>query len=78
MVQLKISDRNVAPIVAAFIFALLTSSCGTNKAPAQPRRQITSCPEGMLLICTTNKQEPSKGGDDEIPQYERCVCQLAN
>lgn len=40
------------------------------------RTQIRDCPPGMVLICETRKiQDPSRGADEEIPEYEFCHCE---
>ena len=64
------------------IFATLTAlivctpivACTGMSDRVQPRRQITSCSPGQVLICTS-QQPLSKGGADEIPQYEHCYCE---
>ena len=52
----------------------LVSACGTSSGTR--RSQITDCPIGMVLICETRReQELSRGGDEEIPEYEHCYCE---
>lgn len=65
-------------LLTALIVSAATASCAGTGAPDRPRPQITSCPEGMILICESYKQQrPSKGGaEEEIPQYDRCRCEI--
>ena len=50
------------------------NSCATpDGKPTLQRRQVTECPDGMILICESDNP-PSSGGDEEIPGYERCYC----
>ena len=66
--QQKLSRLStVLPIV-------MLSACATGNNPATPPRQTVECPGSMILICEGRDTEPSKGGDEEIPQYERCYC----
>jgi len=53
---------------------LAVSACTTSPGPR--RSQIHDCPVGMVLICKTHKdRELSRGGDEEIPEYDRCYCE---
>jgi hypothetical protein len=63
-------------VLVILILSAMTVSCANSGAPSGPRPQITSCPEGLVLICETGRQQqPSKGGaDEEIPQYDYCRC----
>lgn len=53
----------------------LLGACGTTggDSPLQPRRTV-ECPPSLMMICETRSGEPSSAGDEEIPQYERCIC----
>jgi len=50
-------------------------ACASDGA-IRPHPQIRDCPPGEVLICT-GRGEPSQGGDEDIPQYERCHCRIA-
>ena len=69
----KKQNRTLFPVVALLMSSIVMTSCANTGGPAVPRRQITECPPGMVLICTS-RQPASKGGDEEIPQYEHCYC----
>jgi len=60
-------------MAAALMVCISIVSCVQIDSPNIPRRQITSCPESLILICTS-RQPPSQGGDDEILLYEHCTC----
>jgi hypothetical protein len=64
-------------IVLAF---LLNACASTPGEPTVKRSQIRDCPPGWVLICETRRQQdPSQGGDEEIPVYDFCRCdRLAN
>jgi len=64
-------------ILMAMIIATSNTACADMNNGAQPRRQITSCPPGMILICESRQQQmPSKGGaEEEIPLYDFCRCE---
>ena len=57
------------------VAAVLATACSS--APPGPRRsQIRDCPVGMVLICESGRpQEPASGGDEEIPEFDRCYCE---
>jgi len=61
------------------IFSLALGACSsTPTGPTTKRTQIRDCPAGMVLICETRRhQEPSAGGDEEIPEYDHCYCKNA-
>lgn len=65
-------------VLVILILSAMTASCANSGAPTGPRTQITSCPDGLVLICETGRQQlPSKGGaEEEIPQYDHCRCKL--
>lgn len=58
---------------------LLLAACAASpREPGLGRNQIRDCPPGMVLICESSRdQEPSSGGDEEIPLYDRCYCEDA-
>lgn len=60
-------------IVGRPIFlALFLTACAAPVDGVQ-RTRMRDCPPGTVQICES-KQEPSRGGDEEIPLYERCTC----
>lgn len=64
-------------IAISMVFTL--GACATSSQQDGVRRDpIRDCPDGTILICESfTQQEPSRGGDEEIPQYDRCRCELA-
>ena len=61
-------------LITAIVVLSVASGCGTSSGTR--RSEITDCPVGMVLICETrNDQELSRGGDEEIPEYEHCYCE---
>ena len=53
---------------------VLVGGCETSSGTR--RSEITECPIGMVLICETKRdRDLSRGGDDEIPEPERCYCE---
>jgi len=55
--------------LAAMLVSTSITACADMNDGVQPRRRITSCPPGEILICETRRQELSKGGaEEEIPQ----------
>ena len=60
-------------LILTVIATLLIAACAT---PSGTRRDpIRDCPIGMVLICETSRdQEPGSASDEEIPQYDRCLC----
>ena len=62
--------------LSLLILLMLASACATGPTDGARRTQIRDCPVGMVLICeSTRDQEPSSGGDEEIPEYDRCRCE---
>ena len=60
------------------IASILAACASSSSDPQRARQQITSCPPGMVLICTSNEpREPSSASDDEIPLYDQCRCEQA-
>lgn len=64
--------------IATLVLAAASVSCADTGDNVRPRPQITSCPEGLILICESGRpQQASKGGpEEEIPQYDRCRCEI--
>ena len=61
-------------LLTALTALLLANACSTS--PGVQRSEIRDCPIGMVLICETRKDEElSRGGDEEIPEYEHCYCE---
>ena len=60
-------------------FVIAASLAGCASAPTDGgirRTQIRDCPVGQVLVCETRRvQDPSRGGDEEIPEYEFCFCE---
>jgi len=54
---------------------LLLNACATTPVGGVKRNRMHDCPPGLVQICETREQHPSKGGDDEIPEYETCYCE---
>jgi hypothetical protein len=69
----KSQEKTLCRTVALLLFGSLIVSCADTGGEVRPRRQITECPPGMVLICTS-RQAPSEGGDEEIPLYDHCYC----
>jgi hypothetical protein len=69
--------RRIFVILMAMIVVASITACADMNNGAIPRRQITSCPPGMILTCESRQQRtPSKGGaEEEIPQYDYCRCE---
>jgi hypothetical protein len=65
--------RNTAAGLAMLPAVVLLVACADTGGPQTQRRQITSCPVGEVLVCRSN-QPASKGGEEEIPLYEHCIC----
>ena len=62
--------------LSTFIIGTSITACADMSGPTQPRRQLTECPPGFVLICESREQELSKGGaEEEIPQFEYCRCE---
>jgi hypothetical protein len=72
----KYGRRIFVTSMAMIVVASITACADMNNG-AIPRRQITSCPPGMILICESRQQQtPSKGGaEEEIPLYDYCRCE---
>ncbi len=64
---------NLTRTLGGFLACVLVSSCAGSNEQTTPRRQTVECPRSMMLICE-GQGEPSKGGDEEIPGYDRCYC----
>ena len=63
----------ITMMLALYLVSACAASTGTR------RSEITDCPVGMVLICETRKdQELSRGGEEEIPEYEHCYCEQIN
>ncbi len=56
------------------IVALGLTGCAAPTGGGVKRTQIRDCPAGMVLFCES-RNEPSTGGEEEIPEYERCRCE---
>ena len=55
--------------------ALFASGCQSTDGGIK-RTKIRDCPPGWILMCETRRpQEPSRGGDEEIPEYDFCTCE---
>jgi hypothetical protein len=63
-----------AALLAAMLLCLTACASDTSNPTIKPR-QTLECPYGMTLICES-RNEPSRGGDEEIPEYDRCHCEL--
>jgi hypothetical protein len=64
-------------LVPVLITLVLASACTTSPGPR--RSEVRNCPVGMVLICETRKdQQLSRGGEEEIPEYEHCYCEQIN
>lgn len=55
-----------------FLVVFFLSACAT-PADGVQRSRMRDCPPGTVQVCES-RQEPSQGGDEEIPLYERCTC----
>ena len=67
------------PVIMTILSLALGACASTPQEPGARRSQIRDCPVGWVLICETAKaQEPSQGGDEEIPEYDRCTCEQVN
>ena len=64
-------------LFAAILLCL--TACASNASdsnnPKIKPRQTLECPYGMTLICES-RNEPSRGSDEEIPEYDRCYCEV--
>lgn len=68
--------ENVKVALLAAMLPCLTA-CASSSGDSQIKpRQTLECPYGMMLICESQTNEPSSGGDEDIPEYDRCHCQL--
>ena len=64
------------PALTALLFMLLLDGCATTAGEGVKRNRLRDCPPGSVLICESRRpQEPSRGGDEEIPEYEFCRCE---
>jgi hypothetical protein len=70
--------KEVFLTLATLLVSVSIMSCAETSDTVRQRPQITSCPEGLILICETGRpQQPSKSGpEEEIPQYDRCRCEV--
>jgi len=64
------------PAIAGLLLAASGIGACASDGAIRPRPQIRDCPPGEVLICES-RAEPSRGGDEEIPVYERCYCRRA-
>jgi hypothetical protein len=64
-------------ITSLIVLSCIAACTAPERNPELQRRQVTECPDGMILICE-GSNSPSRGGDEEIPGYERCYCRLIN
>jgi len=65
-------------LLTLLVSALLIGACAASSPPGPRRSQIRDCPVGMILVCESSKpQEPASGGDEEIPEFDRCYCEYA-
>ena len=70
--------RQVLFIAGNLLLLVALAGCATTSGSDLQRRQTTDCPNGLMLVCE-GRGEPSRGGaEEEIPQYDRCVCRVAN
>jgi hypothetical protein len=72
------STATVRTTLLAAMLLYLTACASNASDPNNPKikpRQTLECPYGMVLICES-RNEPSRGGDEEIPEYDRCHCEL--
>jgi len=77
MKKMRKYGERIFVTLMTMIVGTLTTACADMNDGVQPRRQVTSCPVGMILICESRQQQtPSKGGaEEEIPQYDYCRCE---
>ena len=58
---------------------MLLQACATTddgNGQVLQQNRVRDCPFGTIQICESrNQREPSRGGDEEIPAYERCRCE---
>jgi hypothetical protein len=63
-------------IVTLLITSFLLSACTSVDGERVKRDRTRECPPGRVQICESRTQrEPSRGGDEEIPEYEYCYCE---
>ena len=67
-------NKTWAFTVAVLILNFSLTGCATSDGGSDlQKRQTVECPDSLMLICE-GRGEPSSGGDEEIPQYDRCYC----
>ena len=61
--------------VTVLTACVLTASCADIDGRTQPRRQITECPDGLVLICESQRPPARGGAEEDIPLYDHCRCE---
>lgn len=69
-----IARTTLLAVTLLYLVACASTASDPNNPKIKPR-QTLECPYGMMLICES-RNEPSRGGDEEIPEYDRCRCEL--
>lgn len=54
----------------------ILGACASTPDDGVKQNRMRDCPLGMVQICETRERDPSKGGDEEIREYEFCRCEL--
>jgi len=62
-------------VLATAIAGAFVAACAAPIDGAK-RSRIRDCPVGQVLICEDRTtRAPSRGGDEEIPEYDFCYCE---
>jgi len=62
--------------LALTAIACLLGACAPMPDERGPRQnRMRDCPPGMVNVCETRQKQPIDAPDEEIPAYERCVCE---
>jgi hypothetical protein len=73
---MKPTVRNSRIILASVVAGALLLACATPPTDGARRSRIRDCAVGQVLICEDRDQRlPSRGDEEEIPEYEFCYCE---
>ena len=71
-----VETKRTAILVICTSLSILAGCASSGGGSDLQRPQTSECPVGMMLICE-GRGEPSRGGaEEEIPNYDRCICRI--
>ncbi|MDH5345130.1 MAG: hypothetical protein OEW59_05140 [Gammaproteobacteria bacterium] len=62
-------------LIIISLLVTFSGGCATTGEDGAKRSRMRDCPPGMVQICESREHKPSRGGEEDIPEYEYCRCE---